>query len=266
MGALVGAAYVDGKLDALEGFARQLTSTGVIKLLDVALSGGGLINGELIVELLRSLGVQGAIEEKRRGFAAVATDLETGREVWLRDGPIEAAVRASISIPGIFSPVRRDAQWFADGALVNPVPVSLCRALGADVIVAVHVNGDSVTKFAAKRAVETKRTTNADTLRRLADQAPALLRPSLIAIADNLSPRAPRSPGYFDVLLNAINIMEDQITRSRLAGEPPHLVITPPLTGIGLMEFQRASEVIEAGRLSMEQAMHALKRHLGAAT
>ena len=142
MGALVGAAHVAGELPALKDFAQSLTWPQIARMLDVRLSGGGLIAGQEIVAFLRKLKISAPITTYSKPFAAVATDLESGREIWLREGPIDAAVRASISIPGIPSPARHADRWLVDGGLVNPVPVSVCRALGADVVIAVNLNGD----------------------------------------------------------------------------------------------------------------------------
>ena len=144
IGALVGAAYVAGELPALRDFAQSLTWREMARMLDVRLSGGGLIGGQEIVAFLRKLKISAPIASYGKPFAAVATDLQTGREIWLREGPIEEAVRASISMPGILSPARHAGRWLVDGGLVNPVPVSVCRALGADVVIAVNLNGDLV--------------------------------------------------------------------------------------------------------------------------
>ena len=144
IGALVGAAYVAGELPALKDFAQSLTWREIARMLDVRLSGGGLIGGQEIVAFLRKLKISAPIARYGKPFAAVATDLQTGREIWLREGPIEEAVRASVSIPGILSPARHGDRWLVDGGLVNPVPVSVCRALGADVVIAVNLNGDLV--------------------------------------------------------------------------------------------------------------------------
>lgn len=263
MGALVGAAYVTDALPALKQFAESLKVGGVVRLLDIGLSGGGLINGARIVELLGELGVKAPIEACAKPFAAVATNLETGREVWLREGPIEEAVRSSISIPGIFNPVRLGNAWLGDGALVNPVPVSLCRALDADIIIAVHVNSAGLVRFGApaKEAAGDKPPGPDFANRLLAQIAPAM-RTQATEIMSRLFPPPAVAPGYFEVFFNAINIMEDQITRSRLAGEPPDLLLTPKLDHIGPLEFQRASEAITEGYACMEQAMPALKRLL----
>ncbi|MBL8543393.1 MAG: patatin-like phospholipase family protein [Hyphomonadaceae bacterium] len=260
MGALVGAAQVCGVLPGLKDFAEKLTRRGVVALLDVGLSGGGLINGAAIVQLLRDLGVNTPIEQCATPFAAVATNLETGREIWLREGPIEDMVRASISIPGVFNPARHAGAWLGDGALVNPVPVSLCRAMGAEIIIAVHVNSGGVVSFGANTDSEPK--TPPEFVRNLIEQMPASMRAQAGGIVASLFPPPAVSPGYFEVLFNAINIMEDQITRSRLAGEPPDILLTPQLASVGPLEFHRAKDAIDEGRTAMQQAMPALKRLL----
>jgi NTE family protein len=263
--AIVGAAYVTGQLSALKNFAEALTSREIVSLLDVSLSGGGLINGKKIIELLRKLGIDTAIEKCATPFAAIATDLESGREIWLREGPIEEAVRASIALPGIFSPARNGERWLVDGGLVNPVPVSACRALGAEIVIAVNLNGDIMgRRFKAEPTMPIGHTptTPPEFLRRLISQMPAALQEQASVIAPKLLQSAPSRPGYFDALANSINIMQDQITRSRLAGEPPHVMLVPRLGDIGLMEYHRAAEAIAEGRACVEQAMPVLRRYI----
>jgi NTE family protein len=267
IGALVGAAYVTGRLPALKEFAESLTWRKIVRLLDVRLSGGGVINGRQIVALLHRLKITTAIENCGKPYAAIATDLETGREIWLRDGPIDNAVRASISLPGIFSPDRHGDHWLVDGSLVNPVPVSTCRALGADVVIAVNINSDILEPLEgrSRRSIIRGMTIPPEFVGRLLNQMPAGIRKQASAIAPKLLGAAPRTPGYFDVLANSINIMQDKITRSRLAGEPPDIVLAPRLRAIGLMEFHRAVEAIAEGKTSVEQALPALRRHVEAA-
>ena len=140
IGALVGAVYVTGRLDALRARAEKMTWRDGVKMLDLRIARGGLIDGAKIRAFLDQLRCTGDIETLATPFAAVATDIENGGEVWLRSGPIGDAVRASIGLPGIFLPCAREGRWLLDGGLVNPVPVSLCRALCADVVIAVDVN------------------------------------------------------------------------------------------------------------------------------
>ncbi|KAB2920180.1 MAG: patatin [Hyphomicrobiaceae bacterium] len=265
IGALVGAAYVADRLQALKDFAESVTWREIVSLLDVRVTGGGLISGKQIVELLRRLKIDAAIDSYATPYAAIATDLESGREVWLREGPIEDAVRASISLPGIFSPVRNADRWLVDGGLVNPVPVSTCRALGADIVLAVNLNGDLVGRFdsgTTKRTSFASISASPEFVRKLLGQIPPGIREQASAIAPKLLRSAPASPGYFDVLTNAINVMQDQITRARLAGEPPHVMLVPRLRDIGLLEFNRATEAIAEGRACVEQALPALRRYI----
>ena len=144
MGALVGAAHVAGKLTELRQWAQSATWRTIARLTDLRLSGGGLISGRQVVAFLQSLGISEPIESYATHYAAIATDMATGREIWLQSGPIHEAVRASIALPGILSPARIDGKWLLDGGLSNPIPVSVCRALGADVIIAVNLNGELV--------------------------------------------------------------------------------------------------------------------------
>jgi NTE family protein len=246
IGALVGAAYVAGRLPALKDFAQSLTWREIAGMLDVRLSGGGLIGGQEIVALLRKMKISAPIASYAKPFAAVATDLETGREIWLREGPIEEAVRASISIPGILSPSWHAGRLLVDGGLVNPVPVSVCRALGADVVIAVNLNGDIVGRYALGDDEHNVGTTSAppEFVKRLVNQMPTALRQQASAILPKLVSSAPTSPGYFEVLMTSINVMQDQITRARLAGEPPHVMLVPRLKHIPTLDFNRASETI----------------------
>ena len=255
IGAVVGAAYVASELPALKDFAQSLTWREIARMLDVRLSGGGLIGGQEIVAFMRRLKISAPIASYSKPFAAVATDLETGREIWLREGPIDEAVRASISLPGILSPARHKDRWLVDGGLVNPVPVSVCRALGADVVIAVNLNGDVVGRHALSAT-----SAPPEFLTRLVAQMPTALREQASAILPRLV-SAPASPGYFDVLMASIDVMQDQITRARLAGEPPHVMLMPRLLHIGLLEFNRATETIAEGRTCVDQALPFLRRY-----
>ncbi|MFN3658666.1 MAG: patatin-like phospholipase family protein [Pseudolabrys sp.] len=265
IGAFVGAAYVSGQLATLKTLTQALTWREIVGYLDVRLRGGGLIDGKQIVALLHRINIAARIEDCGKPFAAIATDLESGREIWLRDGPMDEAVRASIALPGIFSPARHRERWLVDGGLVNPVPVSACRALGADIVIAVNLNGDIVEPRArqpVKRMLGGMTPIPPEFLRRLSDQIPAAIRQQAAAIAPALLQSAPSKPAYFDVLANSINIMQDQITRSRLAGEPPHVMLMPRQRPIGLLEFNRAEEAIAEGAASVEQALPALRRYV----
>ena len=267
IGALVGAAYVAGKLAGFRDWAESATWRQVVRLMDVRLKGGGLVDGKQIVALLRRLGVDAPIESYEKRFAAVATDLATGREVWLQSGSILEAVRASIAIPGIVSPSLVDGKWLVDGGLSNPVPVSVCRALGAEVIIAVNLNGDLVgRRFDRARTpppVAAPSRISRELFRRMLGQVPGAKPEQVVAeIAPDLPAHGHSAPGYLDVLATSLNIMQDQITRTRLAGEPPHVLLVPRLGNIGLMEFTKAREAIAEGHHCVQHALPALKRYM----
>ncbi len=265
MGALVGAAYVSGRLPALRDWAETVSWREIMRLVDIRLSGGGVVDGKQIVAFLRGLEISAPIESYPKKFAAIATDLVTGREIWLQTGPIENAVRASITLPGIFRPYKIGDQWLLDGGLVNPVPVSTCRALGAEIIIAVNPNGDLLGrrfKDKSRSADDTSKRPSNDFLAQLHSQMPASIRQQIDALAPKLLEPEARSPGYFQVIATAINIMQDHITRTRLAGEPPHVLLVPRLAHVGLLEFNRAKEAIDEGRACVERALPLLREYL----
>jgi NTE family protein len=260
IGALVGAAYVDGDLDRLETWVRSLKPQTVVSFLDFSLN-GGLIKGDKLIGFFRSHFVDRDIRELARPFGAVATDLRRGREVWLREGPVTDAVHASIALPGLFTPVQRNGSWLVDGGLVNPVPVSLCRAMGADVVIAVDLNADLLgrhlkakpAKVGAKRSPAAPET--------LTDTVMARIQTGMSQLGIN--PRdAAGPPAMLDVLASSINIMQVLITRSRLAGEPADVLITPMLADLELMAFHRADVAIEAGRRAVEAIQPQLQLRL----
>ena len=265
IGALVGAAYVDGDLDRLETWVRSLKLQAVVSFLDFSLN-GGLIKGDKLIEFFRSHFVDCDMRELARPFGVVATDLRRGREVWLREGPVTDAVHASIALPGLFTPVLRDGSWLVDGGLVNPVPVSLCRAMGADVVIAVDLNSDLLGRHLKPKSRPAKATR-----KRAPPESESLTDAVMARIQSGMSQlglnqhdeNAP--PAMLDVLASSINIMQVLITRSRLAGEPADVLLTPRLAELELMEFHRASVAIEAGRHAVESALTQLRERLNGA-
>jgi NTE family protein len=245
IGALVGAAYVAGELDRLERWALGLQLGDVVGLADVSLS-AGLLKGDRLMQFLRKNFDDRPIEQLGIPFAAVATSLQTGAEVWLRSGSTLDAVRASLALPGIFTPVRRDDALLVDGGLANPVPVSLARALGADIVVAVDLGSDVLgRRFRAAAAPETPAPSSRWMLK---------LRESLAAFA----PEEPPMPSITDVLSTCLDIVQVRIARSRLAGEPPEVLVTPRLAHLRMFDFHRAREAIEEGRRAVERAAQSL--------
>lgn len=264
IGALVGAAFVAGRLGRLSDFAQSVTRRQIVSMLDVRVTRGGFISGEQVVSLLRGMRISGAIEGYAKPFAAVATDIQTGGEVWLREGPIDQAVRASISLPGIFRPVRLGERWLVDGGLVNPVPVSTCRALGADVVIAVDLNGDLAGRLGRGARKRDRRDGRPPKLLGgLLGRMPPRLRARASAIMPQFLRSKPAAPGYFEVLAGAIYIMQHQITRARLESEPPDVVLAPLLPDIGFVDFNRAPEAIAAGRACVERALYDLRGRIG---
>jgi len=257
IGALVGAAYVDGDLDQLENWVRSLSLQTVVSFLDFSL-GSGLIKGNKLIEFFRSHFVDRDIRELARPFGAVATDLQRGREIWLREGRVSDAVRASIALPGLFTPVQRDGSWLVDGGLVNPVPVSLCRAMGADLVIAVDLNADLLGRHLKQHPGQTSRQTASAESETLADTVMARIQSTMAQLGLEHDD-GPSPPAMLDVLASSINIMQVLITRSRLAGEPADVLVTPRLANLGLMEFHRASLAIEVGRHAVEHVMPQLQ-------
>ncbi|PKN04988.1 MAG: patatin [Deltaproteobacteria bacterium HGW-Deltaproteobacteria-9] len=255
IGSLVGAAFALGKMDVLEGFARQLDWRQIVSFLDVTFPRSGLIDGEKITDFFRSHVREMNIEELPLPYCAVATDLSTGREVVLNGGDLIEAIRASISVPGIFTPVKKNGGFLVDGGLVNPVPVSAARNMGADYVIAVDLNHDIFgkrsannigpvappTKYAVGQFPPKKRGIAQDLRKRLSEfNSPALSQVRLWLHRDPV-------PNIFEVLTTSINIIEAQITAARLVTDPPDLLIQPRLGHIRFLEFHRAQEAIDEG-------------------
>jgi NTE family protein len=261
IGSLVGAAYVGGHLDALEGWVSKLSFIDVVRLLDVKMN-GGLIEGDNLMESFRDKIAQLNIEELPLPFAAVATDLNNGREVWLQHGSLPAAVRASIALPGLFSPVAMDNRWLVDGGLTNPVPVSLCRAMGADVIIAVNLNSDIVGKHLREREQKVEHE-DRDLFAQLMEKVNDSLKETRMSQWLKGLEQQREIPGLFEVMASAINIMQDRITKSRMAGDPPDVLLSPRLGKLGLLEFDRAEEAIAEGYDSVRRMLPAIQHSLG---
>ncbi|HUP94885.1 MAG TPA: patatin-like phospholipase family protein [Burkholderiales bacterium] len=214
IGALVGAAYADDRLEELEKWVTTLTWKKVIGFFDIGFA-GGLLKGGRVTSFVRQHFADKDISVLTRPFGTVATDLQSGRELWLRAGPITEAVRASIAMPGLFPPWPHEGRLLVDGALVNPVPVSLCRALGADFVIAVDLSSSLVGPAVANVTAEKE---------------------------------AAYTPGMAEIVMASLNIMSTRITRSRLAGEPADVVIMPRLGQFGLLDYHHSVQAISEGR------------------
>ena len=251
VGSLVGAAYAAGELDRFEQWLLGMQMKDVVGFFDVSLT-GGLLKGSRVMEFFRRNFVDRPIEELAMPFAAVATALNTGAEVWLRDGSTVDAVRASIAIPGLFTPVLRDGMTLVDGGLVNPVPVSLARAMGADVVIAVDLGSDILGRHLTSGPPVTEPSSPiGEWVRKLQE--------SLAGLASAHASDEPRLPSMHDVLFSSIDIMQVRIARSRMAGEPPDVIVSPRLAHLHLLDFHRAKEAIEEGKCAVEAILHNLR-------
>lgn len=257
MGALVGGAYLANRMDAVEEWAYSLTKFKVLSYLDFRVKSSGLIGGEKLVKLMQDSFGDVRVEDLPHPYVAITADLVTGHEVWLRKGRLVDVMRASFSLPGIFPPVYMNNRWLIDGALVNPVPVSACTANGARMTIAVNVSGDIIGK--TKRPGDTVPTVAGFDL--LNFEGPTGVedgkKQSLVQRVFRRSD--PSGPSIFGVMVSALNIVQDRLARSRLAGDPPDVLIVPRIGHIGLMEFDRAEELIAEGEAAVERAMPDIK-------
>jgi NTE family protein len=265
IGAVVGGAYAAGHLDTLEKWARSLQPRNILSYLDIRLNGSGLIGGDKLAGQLEAAVGQTLIEELPVKFATVATEVRTGHEIWLTHGRLVDAMRASYALPGIFAPVLVGDRWLVDGALVNPVPVSAARAFGAEIVIAANLSSDvfahSTTIYSHGASAEV-----------------AVVAPEPEPPPEPVPPKrgfgrlfsAERAvkreffggggrPGISSVMVDAFNIMQDRITRARLAGDPPDLSIAPRVGQIGWFDFHRADDLIAHGARAAERAIESIQ-------
>jgi NTE family protein len=263
IGAVVGGAYAAGHLDKLEEWARGLQPRNILSYLDIRLNGSGLIGGaKLAAELEAAMG-QCAIEDLPVKFATVATEVRTGHEIWLTHGRVVDAMRASYALPGIFSPVLVGDRWLVDGALVNPVPVSAARAMGAEIVIAANLSSDvfahSTTIYSHGQMPVVTATAVPDVL----DPEPPKRGLKRLFSAERTMKReffgSSTRPGISTVMVDAFNIMQDRITRARLAGDPPDLLISPRVGQIGWFDFHRADDLIAHGVRAAERAIDSIQ-------
>jgi NTE family protein len=263
IGAVVGGCYVAGELDALERFACELTRRKVLGFLDFNLSGSGLLHGQRLCDILETRLKAITIESLSKKFVAVATEIGTGHETWLARGHIVDAMRASYALPGIFKPVMIEGRWLFDGALVNPIPVSVCRALGARYVIAVNVNTDVCGRGTVVTHMEALPPPlpapdpigDEGLLARNGRAVKKLLQRQFFGRRDN-------GPGISRVMMEAFNIVQDRIARSRLAGDPPDVVIAPRLPAFGLFDFHRAEAMIQCGVAATRREIEDIKREI----
>jgi NTE family protein len=257
IGAIVGGCHAAGQLDAFEDWARTLTRRRVFGYLDFSIAGSGLIGGVRLAETLKTTLGKITIDELPLRFAAIATEIGTGHEIWLTRGRLADAVRASYSLPGVFAPVRVGGRWLMDGALVNPVPVSACRALGARVVIAVNLNADLIGRGSTISSHGSD--ASDEPVLEVVPQQRGLR--AMFTSERNIRRQflgADGRPGFSTVMMEAFNIMQDRITRARIAGNPPDMTINPRLGNVGLIDFHRATEAIAIGTEATERALDSI--------
>lgn len=260
IGSIVGAAYASGNLDVLEKEVLSFNKLDLVRFFDLNPSLNGFVHRERLQQFFNEYvcPAEQTFEQLPHKFATVATYLGSGREMWFTEGKVSDGIMASIALPGLFAPFSYQDQWLVDGGLVNPVPVSLCRALGAELVIAVNLNG-SITRrhFQPQPATPPKLNpelavaVEPDPAKRALNSVAASLRDYSAALfnPNRLMP----APNLIEAIAGSINIMQDKITRSRMAGDPPDILLAPKLADIGLLEFYRAQEAINAGKESVQR-------------
>lgn len=278
VGAVVGAAYSASSLDDFEAWIRSLTKLELAKYAGISFSTGMINKQRLNDGFKKNICAEGTnIQSLEKRFGAVATDLQSGREIWFTKGDVLNSIWASMSMPGLFPAVQLNNKWLVDGGLVNPVPVSMCRSLGADVVIAVDLNSDIVGKHSRRAAAAAKARVKPSPkmdFKESSDKDNASsdllgnLKETIIDYSSNLFPNqesteAPRAPGFFDTIYGSVNIMQDRITRTRMAGDPPDVLLAPRLAHISLMEFYRAEEIIQIGYDITLKQLDQIKKEIG---
>ena len=253
IGAVVGASYLAGKLDEFEDWALSLNRMRILSYLDFRVRSAGMIGGHRLKKILEQNFKDMEIEDLPAPFIAIAADLVTGHEVWLRKGSLIEAMTASFALPGVFPPVERNHRFLVDGALVNPVPVAPAQAMGARMTIGVDLNADIIGK--AAKPGQGYQTVAGFDLFNDADVPPEEQAKYTSTLTKRLFKRQEHAPSLFGVMVSALGIMQDRMTRSRLAGDPPDIHIKPQIGDIGLLEFEKAEELIARGEDAAVKAL-----------
>lgn len=262
IGALVGGCWLAGKLESLEDWALSLNKRRVLSYMDLLFNGTGLMGGAKLGKVLTHHIAETRIEDLPKPFTIVAAELATGHETWLRNGSLADAVQAAYALPGVFPPRKVDGRWLIDGALVNPLPVSVCRAMGARIVIAVGLHADAFGRAAVSRrerydtmefveGVGLRDTGHGDAGK---DDRSSPDNARLDAIRQ-LFGMGDKAPGMGTVMLASLNIVMDRLTRSRLAGDPPDVSILPQIGHIALLDFDKAEELIRLGEDAVDHQM-----------
>lgn len=252
VGAMIGGSFVAGNLEKLEEWVLGSNRADVLRFFDVKFSQSGFVDTERLSWFLHNYVAteDQRIEDVSRKFAAVSTNLDTGREVWFTEGLLADAVRASMALPGLFPAIRHEHRWLVDGGLVNPVPVSVCRALGADIVIAVNLNSGIVGKTNKEKSQAAPVKEDRGVIGRIKQQVKEYSNAIFPSQDDG-----DEAPGLFYAIANSVNIIQDRVTRSRLAGDPADAVLSPQVAHIGMLEFHRAAEAIKEGEGCVQRSM-----------
>ena len=263
IGAVVGGLFAAGELDAFEDWCRQLTRRRVLGYLDFRFGGSGLISGSRLASKLEGTIGNTSFADLPLRLAAIATEIGTGHEIWLTRGRVSEAMAASYALPGIFPPQLIGGRWLMDGAMVNPLPISAARALGARLVIAVNLNADN---FGRGTTIQDHGPDDQDDARRAQHELDrsrrGIFRPDRLLHREFFG--APDRPGLSTVMVEAFQVMQDRITRSRLAGDPPDVMISPRLGRINLFDFHRAKDAIALGAEAAEKSIEAISESIAA--
>ena len=267
VGSLVGASYATGNLDKLEDWALGMSEAKIRQFLSININASGFINAKKLQGLFeKTIGLKSlTFEDMNKPFAAVATNLSNGNEVWLKEGSVHEALWSSMAFPGLFPSMRRNNQWLVDGGLVNPVPVSLCRAMGADHVIAVNLNADIINSYEVidedeqenQTTSQPKDNTQDNSEKNFWEKTKAGFHKAVKMISSDGS--QVKEPKGIDVISNSIHIMSSHLTRSRLVGEPPDVLLQPRLSDVGLLQLYKAKDCIDEGRACVERLKEEIK-------
>ncbi len=262
VGSMVGASYATSNLNKLEDWALSMTESKIRTFLSLNFNASGFVNASKLQKLFEhTIGLESmTFEEMDMPFAAVATNLSNGREIWLKDGSVHDALWSSMAFPGLFPCVAMDGKWLVDGGLVNPVPVSLCRALGADIVIAVNLNSDIINSYQVVDEQDEIIEEEPDEEDGFWNKTKYNFQKAIKLISSDGS--TVKSPKGIDVISNSIHIMSSHLTRSRLAGDPPDVLLQPRLNNVGLLQLYKARDCIEEGKACVERMQDEIKFRL----
>lgn len=239
MGAVIGGIYAAGALDAYKEWAYRLDLPDVVKLLDFSFR-GAVFKGDRVFDALSELIGHRQIEELPVGFVAVATDIDSQREVWLNDGPLFTAIQASSAVPGVFAPVRRNGRTLVDGGLVNPIPIAPTLSDDTDLTIAVNLNATSGHHLS--KPPEKRPENHAED----AEYSNRIVR-FMAELFNGHKADDPELPGAREMLVRSIDVMQGGIARLKLAAYEPHVVVDIPRDCASFFEFNRAEEMAALG-------------------